>query len=202
MTYFLVEVEPNVLKAKVVRNGLDSLESFKKEAESYKTNQEDKVLLTVINPSTNKTLANSYGKLPLQNLSQIFENNSVQFGLSFLDKLYKPKSTTQLLSKTLFENIKSEVFKNNKNLLPDSSSLVGKTVAEIKEINRRLKDYIEKLSDTELNKAGEALKKTFGEEKDNFRISNSYSLTDNPNIRIVFDDKGMSILKVSQIKSW
>ncbi|MBY7705341.1 hypothetical protein JIY74_35040 [Vibrio harveyi] len=201
MTYFLVEVEPNVLKAKVVRNGLDSLESFKKEAESYKTNQEDKVLLTVINPSTNKTLANSYGKLPLQNLSQIFENNSVQFGLSFLDKLYKPKSTTQLLSKTLFENIKSEVFKDNKNLLPDSSSLVGKTVAEIKEINRRLKDYIEKLSDTELNKAGEALKKTFGEEKDNFRISNSYSLTDNPNIRIVFDDKGMSILKVSQIKS-
>ncbi|WP_215737719.1 HinT-interacting membrane complex protein P80 [Mesomycoplasma hyorhinis] len=202
LTYFLVEVEPNVLKAKVVRNGLDSLESFKKEAESYKTNQEDKVLLTVINPSTNKPLANSYGKLPLQNLSQIFENNSVQFGLSFLDKLYKPKSTTQLLSKTLFENIKSEVFKDNKNLLPDSSSLVGKTVAEIKEINRRLKDYIEKLSDTELNKAGEALKKTFGEEKDNFRISNSYSLTDNPNIRIVFDDKGMSILKVSQIKSW
>lgn len=202
LTYFLVEVQEDGLKAKVVRNGLESLESFKKEEESYKTNQEDKILLTTINPSVNKQTADTFGKLPLQNLSQIFENNSVPFGLSFLDKLFTPKSTTQILSKTLFDKIKSEVFKNNENLLPESSTLVGKTVAEIKEINRRLKDFIEKLSDTELNKAGEAFRNTFGEATNNFRIHYSYALTDNPNIKIVFDDKGMQILKVSQIKTW
>ncbi|MBN3534516.1 HinT-interacting membrane complex protein P80 [Mycoplasma procyoni] len=191
---------------KEVKTTLSVLENFKGAFSDDKAqNDMDKQLLNFINSSTNKSNSRYLGQQPIRNLNQLF-SESTEYGLSFIDNLFTKHEATNILSQTLFNKLKEVLFVDeNANLLPEASTLANKPLTEINELNRKITEFIDKMSDGDLKKAGGVFKEVFGEKNTNaqdtnsYRIYSVYKLRDDANI--VFSSKGMQIIVSQKIDS-
>ncbi|MGZ9453700.1 HinT-interacting membrane complex protein P80 [Mycoplasma sp. AC157] len=204
LRYSVTQINSNDLTTQEVKTTLSLIENFKGNTATSDENQKstDRILLNTINSSVNKTNAQNLGQLPLRNLSQIFDSEDSSYGITFLDNVFSAKEATHILSTTLFSKIKEKLFANgHENLLPDASTLTNKKLTEINELNKKIADFIDKLSDGELKKAGEAFKETFGETTDSsYRIHTIYKLTENSSI--IYSSKGLNIILKNSINTF
>ncbi|WP_434336816.1 HinT-interacting membrane complex protein P80 [Mesomycoplasma conjunctivae] len=184
-----------------VRNNLELLEKFQGGlSKDVDQNKNDQVLLTTLDYDGNKNRAKNLGQLPLASAQGVLNNNDASYILAFLDDIFSPKDNSQILSKTLFENIKKYVFKNNENLLPETSTLKGKDLSQIKEINRKLKDFIQGLSDNQLREAGKAFQKTFAASDSDDRLKTIYKISNQ--LKIALDSKGLKVIAYDKIDTY
>ncbi|MGZ9414136.1 HinT-interacting membrane complex protein P80 [Mycoplasma sp. 5370] len=204
LRYSVTQINSNDLTTQEVKTTLSLIENFKGNTATSDENQKstDRILLNTINSSVNKTNAQNLGQLPLRNLSQIFDSEDSSYGITFLDNVFSAKEATHILSTTLFSKIKEKLFANgHENLLPDASTLTNKKLTEINELNKKIADFIDKLSDGELKKAGEAFKETFGETTgSSYRIHTIYKLTENSSI--IYSSKGLNIILKNSINTF
>ncbi|UWD34324.1 HinT-interacting membrane complex protein P80 [Mesomycoplasma molare] len=203
LKYKVTAIDSSTQNASEVKTTLEIIENFKgNSTKDLKNRENDRILLNTINSSTNKENSQNLGQLPLRNLNQIFDTEDVSYAISFLDNLFSAKETNQILSTTLFNKLKEKLFTNsNASLLPDASTLNNKKLIEINEINRKIDDFIDKLDEGELKKAGDAFKETFGEsDNQSYRISTIYKLSKNN--FIIYSKKGLNIIAKEEIKTF
>ncbi|WGI36789.1 HinT-interacting membrane complex protein P80 [Mesomycoplasma lagogenitalium] len=206
LKYSVTELNENNT-TKTVKTHLELIENFKGASSDDKNqNVNDKILLDSINSSVNKSNAQFLGQKGLRNLSQIFSGEDASYALAFVNDVYSAKEANNIFSQTLFTKIKEKIFKNgNEILLPESSSLANKSLSEITELNRKLSEFIDKLSDGDLNLVGDAFKETFGETSTNgqpnsYKISTIYKLSENN--FVVYSSKGLNIVTKNEINTF
>lgn len=183
-----------------VENNLELIQQFKGGlSDDVNQNLNDRILLSTLDYSDNKKNAKSLGRVGLESREELFNKNDASYFLSFL-KSFQPKESSKILSQTLFENLKKSIFKDHESLLPDPSSLAGKSLDEIKQINFKLKQFIEGLSDNDLKEVGKAFRDTFGVSDTDGRVQTSYKINDN--LKLVLNSNGLNAVAFKTITNY
>lgn len=192
--------ENDTNNALTVKNNLELIQNFKGGlSQDSNQNLNDQILLSTLDYSDNKKNAKSLGRIGLVSREELFNKNDPSYFLSFLSS-FKPKESPNILSQTLFDKLKTTIFKNHTTLLPNPSTLANDSLDNIKEINFKLKQFIEGLSDNDLKEVGKAFRDTFGVSANDGRIQTSYKI--NNNLKLVLNSNGLNAVAFKPITTY
>ncbi|VEU59696.1 HinT-interacting membrane complex protein P80 [Mesomycoplasma neurolyticum] len=193
-----------VLEAKSIFN---LLENFQGAISKDKTlNSNDKILLGAINKDANKKNVTNLGQQEFKNLFQFFEQD-IPFATTFLDDLFKIQKKENVFSKDILEKIKKDIFEKHgkENLIVNEADLVGKDPNEIEGINELIFEFINSLTNENMEEIGKIFKEAFLNPKDK-KMNMLFKINDVNNLYMTYNSRGLilfnkkSISKIDDLK--
>ncbi|WP_033160869.1 HinT-interacting membrane complex protein P80 [[Mycoplasma] collis] len=170
-------------KVQEVKTIFDLIENFKgAQSNEALDNANDRILLNTISKDLNSKNGRNLGQESFKNIIQIFDEN-VENGFILLDELFKAEEKEKVFSQTILMKIKENIFKKyaKEDLLVDVDQLKGKDVDEIRNYNDKIVEFINSLTNENLEEIGKIFKEAFSF-KENTKLATLYLINKQNNL--------------------